>query len=157
MVHLVYCDNAGKKGERVLDKILSGQKTMIIRSAAGRKIPHGRVFQGETLYFMEKGTAEVSAKAAVVAVQNYVKLTDGEIDKVFAENEAKLSLTEKQKERWRKKCICLVVFDRVEPVSPPLPFERQDNMDDWLILEKIEDVLAGTSIPYNYELSRFKK
>ncbi len=26
MVHLVYCNNAGKKGERVLDKILSGKK-----------------------------------------------------------------------------------------------------------------------------------
>jgi hypothetical protein len=34
MVHLVYCDNAGKKGERILDKILSGEKTMVIRSAA---------------------------------------------------------------------------------------------------------------------------
>jgi len=157
MVHLVYCDNAGKKGERVLDKILSGQKTMIIRSASGRKIPHGRVFQGETLYFMEKGTAQVAAKATVVSVQNYVKLTDEEIDKVFAENEEKLALTDRQKERWRKKCICLVEFDHVEPISPPLPFERQNNMDDWLILEKIEDVLAGTSVPYNYELSRFKK
>ena len=36
MVHLVYCDNTGKKGERELDKILSGKKTMIIRGAAGR-------------------------------------------------------------------------------------------------------------------------
>jgi len=24
-------------------------------------------------------------------------------------------------------------------------------MDDWLIIEKIEDVVVGTSIPYNYE------
>lgn len=30
-------------------------------------------------------------------------------------------------------------------------------MDDWLIIEKIEDVIVGTSIPYNYEKSRFKK
>ena len=50
MVHLVYCDNTGKKGEKVLDKILSGTKTMIIRGAAGRKIPHSRVFKGEELY-----------------------------------------------------------------------------------------------------------
>lgn len=59
MVHLVYCDNAGKKGDKTLDKILSGQKTMVIRSAAGRKIPHSRVFPGETLYFMEKGSLQV--------------------------------------------------------------------------------------------------
>jgi len=28
-------------------------------------------------------------------------------------------------------------------------------MDDWLIIEKIEDVVVGASIPYNYEKSRF--
>ena len=28
MVHLVYCDNTGKKGERVLDKIISKKKTI---------------------------------------------------------------------------------------------------------------------------------
>ena len=44
MVHLVYCDNTGKKGEKVLDKILNGTKTMVVRGAAGRKIPHSRVF-----------------------------------------------------------------------------------------------------------------
>ena len=60
MVHLVYCDNAGKKGEKVLDKILAGTKTMIVRGAAGRKIPHSRVFAGEHLYFMEKGSAEIA-------------------------------------------------------------------------------------------------
>lgn len=26
MVHLVYCDNSGKKGEKVLEKILAGTK-----------------------------------------------------------------------------------------------------------------------------------
>mgnify|MGYP000734899453 FL=1 len=30
-------------------------------------------------------------------------------------------------------------------------------MDDWLIIEKIEDVVVGTSIDYNYEKSKFKK
>jgi hypothetical protein len=28
-------------------------------------------------------------------------------------------------------------------------------MDDWLILEKIEDVVDGTSIKFNYEKSKF--
>lgn len=155
MVHLVYCDNAGKKGEHVLDKILDGKKTMVIRSAAGRKIPHSRVFEGETLYFMEKGTTDISAKAVVSQVQNYVKLSEDEINQVFLDNEIKLSLTDKQKIRWHKKCICLVEFVQVEQIEPALPFEKQNNMDDWLIIDKIEDVLAGTSIPYNYEKSRF--
>lgn len=37
----------------------------------------------------------------------------------------------------------------------PLAFDHQGNMDDWLIIEKIEDVVVGTGTPYNYEKSRF--
>ncbi|MCI8518227.1 MAG: hypothetical protein HFG75_15390 [Hungatella sp.] len=154
MVHLVYCDNAGKKGEKVLDKILAGTKTMIVRGAAGRKIPHSRVFEGEKLYFMEKGSGEVTATAVVKEVQNFVKLSDEEITKTLADNQSKLNLSDKQKVRWHKKCLCLVEFEAVREISP-LAFEHQGNMDDWLILEKIEDVIVGTSIPYNYENSKF--
>jgi hypothetical protein len=155
MVHLVYCDNTGIAGKRVLDKINNGAKTMIVRGAGGRKIPHSRVFEGETLYFMEKGTAKISAKAIVKSVQNYVKLTEDEIVKVLADNQDKLNLTEKQKTRWHKKCLCLVEFQNVKAIEPALDFDHQGNMDDWLIVEKIEDVVEGTSIPFNYEKSRF--
>lgn len=155
MVHLVYCDNTGKKGEKVLDKILNGTKTMVVRGAAGRKIPHSRVFEGESLYFMEKGSALISATATVKSVHNYVKLSDDEIIKVLSDNQSKLNLSEKQKERWHKKCLCLVEFENVTEIAP-LQFEHQVNMDDWLILEKIEDVVKGTSIPYNSENSRLK-
>ena len=154
MIHLVYCDNAGKRGEKVLDKILAGTKSMVVRGAAGRKIPHSRVFEGERLYFMEKGSASITATAVVKTVQNYVKLNDDEITKILENNQNKLNLSEKQQTRWHKKCLCLVEFENVQKISP-LSFEHQGNMDDWLILEKIEDVLAGTSIPYNYKNSKF--
>ncbi len=149
MVHLVYCDNK----EKVLEKILNGSKTMIIRGAAGRKIPHSRVFTDETLYFMEKGSKKISAKAVVSNVENYIKLTDDEITKVITDNQDKLNLSEKQKVRWHKKCLCLVEFKDVTKIEP-LDFDHQNNMDDWLIIEKIEDVVVGTSIPYNYEKSK---
>jgi hypothetical protein len=150
MVHLVYCDDK----EKVLEKILEGTKTMVVRGAAGRKIPHSRVFEGETLYFMKKGSGKISAKATVRNVQNYVKLSDDEIFKILAENQGKLNLSDKQKERWHKKCLCLVEFSDATEIAP-LSFEHQSNMDDWLIIEKIEDVVVGTSIPYNYEKSKF--
>ena len=56
---------------------MSGKKTMIIRGAAGRKIPHSRVFNDEVLYFMEKGTKKITAKARVVNVLNFIKLSEG--------------------------------------------------------------------------------
>jgi len=154
MVHLVYCDNEGKNGEKVLDKILAGTKIMMLRGAAGRKIPHSRVFAGEILYFMQKGTGEISATATVTNVQNFVKLADDEIIKILVDNQSKLNLSMKQKERWHKKCLCLVEFNDVKTITP-LEFDHQGNMDDWLIIEKIDDVVVGTSIPYNYEKSRF--
>jgi hypothetical protein len=150
MVHLVYCDDR----EKVLEKIQKGLKTMIIRGAAGRKIPHSRVFAGETLYFMKKGTAQISAMATVKNVQNYIKLSEDEIEKVLSDNQDKLNLSEKQKERWHKKCLCLVEFENLKEIEP-LAFDHQGNMDDWLIIDKIEDVVIGTSIPYNYEKSKF--
>jgi predicted RND superfamily exporter protein len=150
MVHLVYCDDK----EKVLEKIMDGSKTIIIRAASGRKIPHSRVFEGETLYFMKKGTFKITAKATVKSVQNYVKLSDEQINKIIEDNQSKLNLTMKQQERWHKKCICLVEFQDVEKIKP-LDFERQSNMDDWLIIDKIEDVLVGSSIEYDYSKSRF--
>lgn len=155
MEHLVYCDNTGKKGERELDKIISGEKTMVIRGAAGRKIPHSRVFEGEKLYFMEKGTAKIVAKAIVTNVHNYLKLSEEEIIHTINTNQEKLKLTEKQKSRWHKKCLCLIEFSELEKIEE-LDFERQGNMDDWLILKDIKDVVVGTSIPYNYDISRLK-
>ena len=150
MEHLVYCDDK----EKVLEKILNGSKTMIIRAAAGRKIPHSRVFIGEKLYFMKKGTAKISATAIVRSVQNYVKLSEDEILEVLADNQGKLNLTKNQQERWHKKCMCLIEFEKVSEIKP-LDFQHQGNMDDWIIVEKIDDVVYGTSIPYNYDKSKF--
>lgn len=148
MVHLVYCDNAGKKGVRVLDKIIAGTKTMVVRGAAGRKIPHSRVFEGERLYFIEKGSASITATAIVKNVQNYVKLSEEEITRILSENSGKLNLSDKQMVRWHKKCLCLVEFENVEEIAP-IAFEHQSNMDDWLILKRIEDVAAGTGTQYD--------
>ncbi len=151
MVHLVYCDDK----EKVLEKILNKSKHMVIRGAAGRKIPHSRVFEGENLYFMKKGTGLITAKATVTSVQNYIKLTPEEPLEIINKNQSKLNLSQKQVERWNKKCLCLVEFDNVEEITP-LNFDHQSNMDDWLIIEKIEDVTVGTSIPYNYDNSKLK-
>jgi len=152
MVHLVYCDNK----EDVLEKILDGRKTMIIRAAAGRKIPHSRVFEGDQLYLMKKGSGLISAVSTVKSVENYVKLTERDINLVLENNQDKLNLSENQKKRWHKKCMCLVEISDVKEFIP-LVFDHQGNMDDWLIIEKIEDVVVGTSIPYNYDKSKFKK
>ncbi len=152
MVHLVYTDER----EKELAQILSGKKTMVIRGAAGRKIPHSRVFPGELIYFMEKGSQKITAQAMVKKVDNYTKLIDNEIKSILEKNRAKLLLSDRQKIRWHKKCLCLVEFEQVRKIEP-LAFDHQSNMDDWLIIEQIEDVVIGTSKPFNYQQSKLKK
>lgn len=103
---------------------------------------------------MKKGTGKITATGVVKKVQNFVKLTEEQINEVLQDNQSKLNLSKRQQDRWHKKCICLVEFTDVKEIEP-LDFDHQGNMDDWLIIEKIEDVVVGTSISYNYEKSRF--
>lgn len=121
---------------------------------AGRKISHSGVFKGERLYFTKKGSISITATAIVKEVQNFVKLSDEEIAKALTDMQSKLNLSDRQTARWHKKCLCLVEFENVEEITP-LAFDHQGNMDGWLIIEKIEDVVVGTSIPYDYEKSKF--
>lgn len=152
MVHVVYCDDK----EQELEAILEGETTMVVRGATGRKIPHSRVFPGERLYLMKKGSGVITAAAVVQEVFNHTKLTDAQIEQVFDDHRHELRLSPAQRKRWHKRCLCLVRFAQVESI-PPLQFERQGNMDDWLIIERIEDVLVGTSKPFTYEHARLKK
>ena len=62
MEHIAYCDAK----EKELQSLLDGTKTMLIRGAAGRKLPHGRVNEGEVIYLLENdGSATVRARAVV--------------------------------------------------------------------------------------------
>lgn len=145
MDHLVYCDAKAK----VLEKILNGTKTMIIRGAAGRKLPHGRVFEGETLYFIENnGNGLIKAKATVKSVFNSEKMTEDEAKVVVAENQDKLNLTDAQIKRWAgKKILCLIEIKDAETIET-LTLAHQSNMDDWITVEKITSILEGSSEKY---------
>ncbi len=145
MEHLVYCDSKSK----VLDKILNGTKKMIIRGAAGRKLPYGRVFEKESLYFIENnGDGLIKAKAVVKSVFNSDKMTEEESKKLVSNNQELLNLTDAQIKRWAgKKYLCMVEFQDVEAIEP-LAIQRQSNMDDWITVEKIESILVGSTEKY---------
>ena len=145
MEHLVYCDKKAK----VWEKLLSGQKTLIVRGAAGRKLPHSRVFKGEKLYFIENdGSGLITGTGVVKNVDNLVKLTDEESRSIIAERQNQLQLTEEQIKRWAgKKCLCLIEVENVAEISP-LKYDRQKNMDDWITVEDIRTILDGSSENY---------
>lgn len=91
MDHVVYLDAKSKE----LERLINGTKTMIVRGAAGRKLPHGRVNVGDVLWFIENNAdGMVKAYAVVKSVFNSEKLTVEESAKVISEQQCKLQLTD---------------------------------------------------------------
>jgi len=141
MDHVVYLDAQAKE----LENLLSGHKTMIIRGAAGRKLPHGRVQAGDMLYLINNnGEGQVRAVARVTSAFHSEKLEEAESRALVEQNQSKLCLTSKQVARWAgKRYLVLIEVAGVE-VLPPFAIDRSGygNMDDWLPVERIDSIVA---------------
>ena len=91
MDHVVYVDTKSKE----LEKLLDGSKTMIIRGAAGRKLPYGRVNVNDILFFIRNnGEGLIKAKTIVKNVYNSKKLDKEESIKLVEDNQPKLWLSD---------------------------------------------------------------
>ena len=142
MDHIVYLD--AKANE--LKKALSGEKTMLIRGAAGRKMPYGRVNIGDILYLVENdGSGLIKAKARVSFVLNSDKMDLEESKCLVDQYQDQLALTPGQYKRWAgKRYLVLVGLSEVEALEP-FSFNKSEfgNMDDWLPVADISRV-AGS-------------
>jgi hypothetical protein len=139
MDHVVYLDKKANEAEKLLD----GSKTQIIRGAAGRKLPYGRVLAGDRLYFINNdGSGTVFVRALVSSVINSEKLDPQQSAALIAENQPYLQLSESQIKRWSgKRFLVLVTIKDFEPLLPFMIDRREyGNMDDWLPVEDIEIV-----------------
>jgi hypothetical protein len=142
MDHVVYLD--AKADE--LGRVLNGEKSMIIRGAAGRKMPYGRVNVGDRLFFIENdGSGLIRAKSSVLNVVHSEKMEKEESFVMVQEYQDKLQLTDAQLKRWGGKRY-LVLIEVSNCVSlEPFGIDRSEygNMDDWLPVEDIERVKPG--------------
>lgn len=73
-------------------------------------------------------------------VINSEKMTKEESEKLIQDNMDKLDLTSAQLKRWNgKRYLCFIEISDIKEIEP-FTFKRTNNMDDWLIIEDIEDV-----------------
>ncbi len=139
MDHVVYLDHKANE----LEKLLSGQKTMIIRGATGRKMPYGRVEMDDTLYFIENDSSGViKASGIVMSVLNSEKLTPEESIALVDAHQDKLALSKGQYQRWAgKRYLVLIEVNKLVELVP-FKLNRQEfgNMDDWLPVGSIDQV-----------------
>ena len=115
MNHVVYLDAKSKE----MEKLLTNQKTIIIRGAAGRKVPYGQVKKEDILYFINNNAeGMIKATAEVFNVINSEKM-DKETSIKFIKNyQGQLHLTEKQFQRWGgKRYIVLIEVKNVKELT----------------------------------------
>lgn len=136
MDHVVYLDAKAREEEKLVD----GSKTMIIRGAAGRKMPYGRVKEKDVLYFINNnGEGNINAKSIVKSVFNSVKMDKEASIALVDQHQTKLNLTEKQYQKWAgKRYLVLIEIEDFEKIEP-FKLDKRDfgNMDDWLPVEDI--------------------
>lgn len=142
MDHVVYLDVAAKE----LDKLLSGKKTMIVRGATGRKMPYGRVNQGDVLFFINNNAeGMVKGKAVVKTVFLSEAMSADQSQKLIDDNQTHLQLSANQTKKWSgKRYLVLIEVNQVEELSPfGIDKSNFGNMDDWLLVEDIKKVMTG--------------
>jgi hypothetical protein len=141
MDHVVYVDAKSKAKD--LEEIISGKRRMIIRGAAGRKLPYGRVSKNDNLYLIRNnGEGLIQAKCIVASMLNSQKMSKDESIKLAKDNQAKLNLSEKQFKRWAgKRYLGLIEIKDVQKIDPfKIDRSQYGNMDDWLPVSSINTI-----------------
>ncbi len=136
MIHIVICDNKDSEYKKIINK----ERTMLIRGNNKRLIPHSRIFINDELYFVNRGENEAYYHAVVTNADSMSKLTSDEIDKIFSDNEQALNLSEKEIDRWKKKCICLINFDNLEKCQTPLTIPNYTPLEDWIMVSSLDEL-----------------
>jgi len=139
MDHIVFLDS----GSRELENLVSGNKSMIIRGAAVRTVPHGRVSEGDVLYFIiNNGEGRVRAKGVVSSVLNTERLTVEESFETIIKNQDKLQLPDKQFEKIAgKSFLVLIGIEDIKEIKP-FRIDRSGfaNVGNWIPVGKVEQL-----------------
>lgn len=141
MDHIVYLDSSAKE----LQKLLSGEKTMIIRASMGKARPYGKVSAGDTLFFVNVSSPwKVRAMADVKEAYQSDKLTEEESASLLKAHKDQLKLTREEAGRYKDKRYYVLI--EVENVRSIVTFSISENihggLDDWLVMESIDKVIS---------------
>jgi hypothetical protein len=140
MDHVVYLDWSSRE----LENLVKGNKSMIIRGASGRKLPYGRVNEGDVLYFINNnGEGEIKARGLVSSVLNTEKLSVEESFETVINHQDRLQLPDKQFEHIAgKRYLVLIGVTEIIPVQPfRIDKSSFPNTDDWIAVGSISAVL----------------
>jgi len=136
--HLVYLNDKAKE----LEKLLNKEKTMIIRGANGKKCPlGGRAKIEDIVFFVETGgSMTIEYKGIISKVIESYNMNLDESKEFIKTYEKELNLSKEQYDRWSiKKCLAVYEIKDIEKIES-FKYNRQTNMDDWIITDDINKI-----------------
>ena len=140
MDHIVYLDLKSKE----MDKLATGQKTMIIRGASEKRFPYNKVRKGDELYFLydDEDESKIKSKALVYSVFNSEILNEKESLELVNQKQTYLQLTPEQIKRWAGKKYLILIeitnFEFVDCIS--LDKSKYEIVNDWIPIDDIKNV-----------------
>lgn len=139
MDHLVYVDTTARE----LERLLVGDKSMILRGSGCKKVPYGIVSPGDILYLIRNNAGGIiEANAHVSTVHNSKRLSREESVDLILHFQHKLQLTRGQLKRWGgKPYLVLIEVDKIQSLSP-IRIDRSgfSGVRDWLPLKNINSI-----------------
>jgi hypothetical protein len=139
MDHVVCLDTGAKE----LENLVNGKKSMILRGADVADLPHGRVNEGDILYFISNnGEGEVKARGVVSTVFNSGRLSREESFETIIRNQDKLQLPDNEFDKWAgKKYLVLIGIYNITEIEPfRIDISMFKYPDGWFPVGNIEVV-----------------
>ena len=137
MDYVVSCDRDSEE----LEKLIRGEKTMIVRGSMIRKMPYNKVKPGEILYFVNNdGDGLVRAAAVVKKITEYGPVNSEESLSLLKMYQHSLYLSEKQMQQYIGKRYMVLI--EVVSVCRIMEFRLDqlvyESAIDWLPVKNIE-------------------
>lgn len=120
----------------VLDKILSGEKTIESRFSRVKSVPFGQIAAGDLVYFKLSG-GPVLGRATIGRVEEFDNLTPRQIDELAKHYRTELALSEDFLARKMESKYASLLF--LEGVEATTPWNyKQDGRSGWIVLSPAE-------------------
>ncbi|MBD3361267.1 hypothetical protein GF358_00590 [Candidatus Woesearchaeota archaeon] len=132
-----------KKSWKLIDKILSGSKTIESRWYSSKIAPWNKIKQGETVFFKNSGSP-VSAKAEVSRVLQFSDLNSKKVKDILVKYADSLGIDNIPNflTRFRDKKYCILVFLKNPEKITPFGIDKTGFglMSAWISVEDINRI-----------------
>jgi ASC-1-like (ASCH) protein len=134
-----------KKSWNLIDKIVSGEKTIESRWYKARFIPWNRIQKGDTIFF-KNSSEPVTAVAEVVKVLQYESLDETKFKEIISKYGDEIGLKNvKYNEYYKSKKYCILIFlENSKLLNKPFDIDKTGYgiSTAWMCMNDIDEVKA---------------